>query len=614
MAQDRKSPGKLRRRPASKTPVKSAARDKGSHFSRKSKPQHPYPAKSDLQRPSVNTDRSTKPLSGGEMEFMDDLFGILVETIPAAIFVLQGSRTIYMNPAALVQSGYGREELLSRPFWEIVYPDHQKLVKERSLEHQNGEMNLFRHEIKIISKTGEAHWMEYRGGVFEFQGKPIALATVFDITEQKQAERSLREAEERYRDLYENVPSMYFTVDPQGRVISVNEYGASQLGYTVEELQNQSVLQVFRPEDHAAVLQQLEVCQRLPGVVHQWELQKIRKDGSRLWVEEFARLVEDRQGNPHILIVCQDITARKKMEEALREAGEQLEQRVRQRTAELEKANADLQREIGERKQVEEELKKHRDHLEELVQERTARLQKINRELRREIQSRKRTEAALHKTGEELRRLSAHRESAREEERAQIAREIHDELGQLLSISQMNLTWMEMNLERDPASLRSKIHSTSELIGNIIKAVQRISRELRPSVLEHLGFPAALAWQTREFQAQTGIRCKLAIRTKQLQLPEDVSLGLFRVFQEALTNVLRHAKASEISIVLESKDQNLRLSVADNGVGINKEAFNDLNALGLIGIRERIHGLNGAVKITGSPSRGTRLTVSVPLK
>lgn len=996
MAQDRKSPGKPRRRPASSAPEKPEARDKGSQFSKKSKPQHPRPAKNDLHRPSGHAGRRTKPLPGGEIELMDDLFRILVETIDAAIFILHGSRTIYVNPAALAQSGYGREELLTMSFWEIVHPDHQELVKQRSRARQDGKMLPFRDEIKIIGKTGKVYWMEYRGGVFEFRGKPTPLATVFDITEQKRAEKSLREAEERYRDLYENVPSMYFTVDPRGTVISVNEFGASELGYTVEELEGQSVLKVFCEEDHAAVLKQLKVCGRSPGKIHRWQLQKIRKNRSLLWVEEVARLVEDRQGNPNILIVCQDITLRKKVEDDLREARENLELRVRERTAELEKTNADLQREIGERrkaeialqeseerlrtlmekipngisvisfegkiryfnpafskmfgysdeemrdkhpydfmhpddsrraveriesflkgepespseyrvlhkngkivpievhsrliqyeenpavlsvvidiserkaaeealkrerdraqqyldvagvifvligrneqvqlinkkgceilgyeekkilhcnwfdhylpesiresvrsafrmlmngnttsleyyenpvktrggeeriiawhntvltdetgdilgtlssgeditkrkkaeealreseqryalaveagkvgiwhwdlasneiylapnlqtmlgylpgeigarseewvrlihpedrrrvrvalnrllkgksevyesehrkihkdgsirwffgrgnavrnengevvwiigtatditerKQVEEELKKHRDHLEELVQERTARLQKINRELRREIQSRKRTEAALHKTGEELRRLSAHRESAREEERARIAREIHDELGQLLSISQMNLTWMEMNLGGDPASLRSKIHSTSGLIGNTIEAVQRISRELRPSVLDHLGFPAALAWQTREFQAQTGIRCELAIRTKQLQLPEDVSLALFRVFQEALTNVLRHAKASEISIVLEKKGKNLRLSITDNGIGIPKEQLNDLNSLGLIGIRERIHGLNGTVGIKGGAAKGTQLTVSVPLK
>jgi signal transduction histidine kinase len=196
---------------------------------------------------------------------------------------------------------------------------------------------------------------------------------------------------------------------------------------------------------------------------------------------------------------------------------------------------------------VEEELKQHRIHLEELVAQRTAKLQTANRKLRKEIQVRKHAEKELKRSGEQIRKLSAHRETTRDEERARIAREIHDELGQSLSILQLDLTWLEMNLPEKELIALEKIRHLINFSGKLIKEVQRISRELRPSVLDHLGFSAALAWQVQEFTRRTGIHCEFLIKSEDIKLNSEQSNSLFRVSQEALTNILRHANAKKVS-------------------------------------------------------------------
>ena len=162
------------------------------------------------------------------------------------------------------------------------------------------------------------------------------------ITEHKRAEEALRYSEARYRALHRDIPTMIFTLDTEGKVLSVNPYGASQLGYTIQELEGEPVLNVFHPDDRQAVSEQLLECLENPGRVYRWQLRKIHKSGAILWVEELAQAVNDLNGVPNVLVVCRDVTERKQAEEALRKAHCELEQKVVERTRELSEANAKL--------------------------------------------------------------------------------------------------------------------------------------------------------------------------------------------------------------------------------------------------------------------------------
>jgi PAS domain S-box-containing protein len=186
--------------------------------------------------------------------------------------------------------------------------------------------------------------------------------------ERKRAEAALRDSEERYRILYEDNPSMYFTLDIDGTVLSVNQFGAEQLGYTVDGLIGQSVLHVFHEDDREAVLQQLSECVQNPGGVSHWELRKVRKNGRLMWVREAARAIRSTDGETVVLIVCEDITERKQAEEVLQRAHDELERRVEERTTQLSDAIEFLRDQIAQRRKAEAALHESLENIRRLLE------------------------------------------------------------------------------------------------------------------------------------------------------------------------------------------------------------------------------------------------------
>ncbi len=212
-----------------------------------------------------------------------------------------------------------------------------------------------------------------------------------------------------------------------------------------------------------------------------------------------------------------------------------------------------------------------------------------------------------------LRDLSLYLQTAREEERTRIAREIHDELGQGLTALKMDLSWLKKRLLPVPEGLHDKAASMEGLIDATIQTVQRLSGELRPGILDDLGLSAAIQWQAEEFQKRTGIPCEVRLGFEDFSLDRGRSTAIFRIFQEALTNVARHAAATEVTTNLEVREGNAVLKVQDNGRGIKSEEIASPTSFGLIGIRERVHSLGGAVDIVAVENKGTTITVTVPL-
>lgn len=231
-----------------------------------------------------------------------------------------------------------------------------------------------------------------------------------------------------------------------------------------------------------------------------------------------------------------------------------------------------------------------------------------------ERSERKRAEEKLRETNEQLRALAARLQSVREEERIWIAREIHDELGQALTALKIDLSWLESKLPRDQKPLLNKTKSISKLVDNTIRSLRRIASELRPGVLDNLGLAAAIEWQAQEFQTRTGITCRCWLNLDDSGLSKEQSTAIFRIFQEALTNVARHANATDVDISLEEKAGELVLEVRDNGKGITESEISNPKSLGLLGMRERAFLLGGEVKIIGAAGKGTAVTVYIPLK
>lgn len=229
-----------------------------------------------------------------------------------------------------------------------------------------------------------------------------------------------------------------------------------------------------------------------------------------------------------------------------------------------------------------------------------------------DITQNKLAETEIKLSRERLAELSSHLQTIKEQERAKIAREIHDDLGGNLTAVKIDLRWLHNRLRGRRPELQAKVEAIDNLVDRIFEATARIASDLRPGVLE-FGIIAAIEWQAREFQNRTGIRCEIASGSEEISLDPDLSVALFRIFQETLTNIAKHANASMVHVDFRETDGWLELEVHDNGHGITRDEMLKPKSFGIRGMLERASNLGGRIEISGAPGRGTTLSVRLPL-
>lgn len=221
--------------------------------------------------------------------------------------------------------------------------------------------------------------------------------------------------------------------------------------------------------------------------------------------------------------------------------------------------------------------------------------------------------AQLLASEQQLHRLAERLRSAQEQERTRIARQLHDELGQALTMLKMNSTWVLSRLTDAPQGVVERLQSSVQVADEMIRNVRTLATDLRPGILD-LGISAAIEWQAAEFQKRTEIACTVDLYEADGLIESGVATELFRIFQEAMTNVIRHARATRVIVALKFDRTHLLLEITDNGKGISEDDIANRNALGLLGMRERASLIGGSFSITGSPHSGTTLSVSVPVQ
>lgn len=256
-----------------------------------------------------------------------------------------------------------------------------------------------------------------------------------------------------------------------------------------------------------------------------------------------------------------------------------------------------------ERRRLEEANRVYREQLEELVARRTLALQE--------------SEARLRQSEQQLHALAARLIHVREAERAQMAREIHDELGQLLTGLKMDLHWLLRQChcppdKRSPEAIAGRLQDALAIADDTIKCVQRLAAELRPGALDKLGLCAALRQELRQFGERSGLRVMAELPEEEPALPNELALALFRIVQEALTNVARHAHASRVVVSLRARPEGWELRVADNGRGLGPPGAQPPQGLGLLGMKERLLPWGGVVTLESPPAGGARVKVWVP--
>lgn len=543
------------------------------------------------------------------------------------------------------------------------------------LEHMNKARTLpgysVEHSYRLVRKDGTLRWVrEYASTICDASGTPVAFqGIVHDITAAREAEEALRRSDALYRLLAENTKDVIWALDTDLRYTYISPFVERSRGYSVEEAMNLPLEKILTKGSYRE-LQKVLSEMRSPGEgvtgtsadgSRTVELEMVRKDGTIFWAEITAGMVFDSQGRPAGYVgVTRDVSERKAVEEALRRS-EETYRAIFESTGTamvimgsdtlIALANSEFERLSGHSK---EELEGKRSLSDFIAPEDIDRLLEHHndtgaaggasprtygfrfRDLHGALKDMYVTAAPVPGTGkillsllniteakkaarelelsrEQLRNLHKHSQDVRERERTRVAREIHDELGQLLTALKIDLSFLARKLPRNLPSLSTKVGSMTRVVDMSIESVKRITMDLRPGLLDTLGLDAAMKWQAEEFEKRTGIRCSLRVDPQDIPLRPDQSISVFRIFQETLTNVARHAQATEVRATVIVSGGLLEMAVKDNGVGISEEQVRNSKSYGLMGIRERAYFCGGAAAITGKTGRGTTVVVSIPL-
>ncbi|MBP2678097.1 MAG: sensor protein [Deltaproteobacteria bacterium] len=394
-----------------------------------------------------------------------------------------------------------------------------------------------------------------------------------DIAERKRIREALKVSEIRYRRVFETAKDGILILDADtGRITDANPFLQELLGYSRAELLGKMLWEIGPFRDIKASRGAFRRLQKKEYIRYD-NLPLETKGRERRYVE-FVSNVYQENGTRVIQCNIRDITPRHNVEQILANASKELERRVEERTAELLAANRLLKKMLDEGKRAEEMLMKSR---------------------------------------ERLRNLSGRLQSLIEEERTRISREIHDELGQALTALKIDLSLTRRSLVSGGlAALSAKVRENERSVDRIIRTMRRIATDLRPGILDELGVAAAIEWMAKDFQNRTGIGCKVAIQGVDKISDTARATAIFRIVQEALTNVIRHAEASRVNVSLKKKDHTLIVEVRDNGIGIIEGRITGPKSFGLIGIRERVRLLGGEAVIRGKPGEGTLVRVTLP--
>ncbi|HEV7892353.1 MAG TPA: PAS domain S-box protein [Pyrinomonadaceae bacterium] len=407
-------------------------------------------------------------------------------------------------------------------------------------------------------------WFVARVTRFELDGAVRAVVIHTNITKRKLAEQRLARSESEYRLLLEHASDGIHTYDPRGRILDTNSKFCEMLGYAREELLRLNVSDLIRPEDLAAAPLRFDELQS--GRTLLTERLLLRKDGTLLPVEIGGRMI--REGV--LQAIVRDISKRKRVEEALREAYAELEARVAERTAELARSNETLRAEVAERERAE--------------------------EARREL----------------LGRLV----TAQEEERRRISRELHDRMGQQLAALMMGLKTLGSESYGRLSALDT-LRQLESMSDELSREVHTLAWGLRPPALDDMGLETALYNYVEEWAERSRVPVDFhSAGFGEGRLPLTHETALYRIAQEALTNVAKHSGADRVSFILERRGDHVFAVVEDNGKGFDVEAATEPpgrgRRLGLLGMRERAALLGGTINVESAPGAGTTLFVRIP--
>lgn len=603
-----------------------------------------------------------------EREKAEAKFSTVVEQSLLGFYIISNGKFSYVNSQFAKIFGYTREELInSYPVEEVIHPDDRKMVNDSFRTHAKGKVKTSHYEAKGLKKDGETINIEvYCSGILKEETVAI-MGTLLDITERKKAEDKLRQ-NENLLTVAENIAqtgSWILNLDSNTVTWSEGLYRIFGITKTEFDYSLESVLSFIHPDD----------CRFVKGIVeaaiktheaYNFYFRLVRPDGIMRIIHARGAVMTDEQGKAvRMYGAAQDVTERKQSEDELRLAYQRLSYHVENtplaviewdRNLNITRWSEQAEKIFGWKASEVLGMNRYDPDLQIVYKEDEGKVAKVDHELMEglvdrnvslnrnytkdgkviycewynsvlrdehgkvitvlslthDVTERMEAEEKLNESYRQIRSLSEHLQKIREEERTRIAREIHDELGQHLTVMKMDVSWLNKKIGDSNDAVKQKLQDLMQLLNATVLSVRRISHELRPNLLD-LGLPVAIESHLKEFEKRSGIKTSFEQPEEEPQLPDSIKAGLFRIFQESITNVARHSSASYVRVDLIKKDDHLLLSIKDNGKGFEIEKVSAMKTLGILGIRERSEMMGGACEIQSSPDKGTLVKIIIPL-
>lgn len=586
---------------------------------------------------------------GGEMNEQIAQVKEMLERVSDLVIALDDEgRYIYLNKKALDVLGKPTEELLGKNIWDVFPLTKQtqfyNVVNEAWTTQQYQSHLGFNPEL---NKWFEVHLYPSATGISIYAQ---------DVTGRIEGDNALRKSEQQYRTIVETAQEGIWQVDEHMITNFINPYMASLLGVDPNEMIGRHALDFLPEHTHAQIRQSAELLKSLKSLTNQFVF--VNKENKTVYAHVRSTALYNNGEYTGAISMVLDVTSIRSVEDELRssemkyrvmfesnplpmfiitypdriflDVNEAMVNKFGYSREEFLKMDVRQLRPPGEQYksyEIEAILQKQGHTRQNLhlctstgadlyfegqfiklsLEEKPLYLASLN-----DITERVKAEEDLVKMNEQLRSLASHLEDVREEERTAIAREIHDELGQLLTVLKMDISWLYKRAQGDE-TYRERLANALQLVNDTIQSVRKISSQLRPSLLDHLGLAEAMKWQCEELMRRTEISIAFDTNIEDEKFSADISNALYRVQQEAFTNIVRHADATHVDCVLQKNDDQLTLTVADNGRGFDIQQQNHRKTFGLVGIKERVTMLHGRYNITSEPGLGTTISVEIPL-
>jgi PAS domain S-box-containing protein len=580
-----------------------------------------------------------------------ELSDSIINSLPGIFYLYnQEGRFYRWNKNFEQVTGYSPEEILQLHPIDLFDESEKELLRSKiNNVFLVGEDHI---EAPILLKSGQKVPYYFTGMVINYEGENCLMGVGMDISERIKSQQELMDSEAKYRTLIEQASDGIFISNSDGDYVDANTSAVLLSGYTKEELLKLNIRDLADAQDLEKNPFPLE--EILKGNVVLSERVLRQKNGNLIDIEISTKQLPDGRFQG----IVRDITARKKTEEQTRMSEHKYRLLFNQNPMPMSMISLPgrnfldvndaaiefygytkdefLKMNIRDLRPEEEVVNltdistykaginntgiwRHRKKDGTIVKVNIITHDIINEGkhaklvLANDITEKILAEEKLKKSHEELRQLATHLQDIREDERTRIAREIHDELGQQLTGLKMDISWLSKKINSPHSEINQKLAESLVLIDDTVKTVRRIATQLRPSILDDLGLVSAMEWQSEEFEKRFKIQTRFKTNVSIVEMESEIATGLFRIFQESLTNVLRHSKATEVAAVLQADEGQLTLQITDNGIGFNAAQIENKKTLGLLGMKERTLMMGGTYEITSKPDQGTTVIITVPI-